>query len=112
MPAYRERVYICPAEDGNPGWIAEFPLWWDRTAFFEKYGARQLDTGNPFYVDNALLLAGWEAIAWDWECREKFASDPRSREPYFINAMRQLESRLNDASWVIVESYEWESGLS
>jgi hypothetical protein len=112
MPAYRERLYVCPAEDGSPGWIVDFPLWWDRAAFFEKFGSRQLDTGNPFYVDHALLMSSWEAVDWDRSCREKFASDPRSTEPYFVDAMRKLESVLSAASWIIVESYEWESGLS
>ncbi len=65
MPAYRERIYICPGENGQPAWILDFPLWWDRGAFFKKYGDRQIDTGNPFYVDYGLLLTGSEANAWD-----------------------------------------------
>jgi hypothetical protein len=28
-----------------------------------------------------------------------------------VEAMERLESMLKTASWVIVESYEWESGL-
>jgi hypothetical protein len=90
----------------------EFPLWWDRREFFKKYSARQVDTGNPFYVDYGLLLTGWEAIAWDEHCREQFARDPRSKEPFFVESMLRWESLLRAASWVIVESYEWESGLS
>ena len=112
MPAYRERVYICPAESGQPGWIVEFPLWWDRRAFFEKYSVRQIDTGNTFYVDYGLLLTGWEAIAWDKACREQFDLDSPSKEPFIVEAMQRMESMLSAASWVIVESYEWESGLS
>jgi hypothetical protein len=111
MPAYRERIYICPSEDGKPGWILDFPIWWDRHEFFQKYGGRQIDTGNPFRVNYALLLTNWEANAWDGHCREKFAKDPRSQTPFFIEAMRLWEMRLSMASWVIVESYEWESGM-
>ena len=111
MPAYRQRVYICPEQSGQPAWIMEFPLWWNRQEFFEKYGERQFDTGNPFYVDYALLLAGWEAMAWDKSCREQFDLDPRSQEPFFVEAMQRWESLLKVSSWIIVESYEWESGL-
>ena len=111
MPAYRERVYICPNENGQPGWIWDFPLWWNRREFFQTYGARQIDTGNPFQVNSALLLTAWEASAWDEQCREQFAQDPRSQTSLVVEAMRQWESRLSAASWVIVESYEWESGL-
>ncbi len=112
MPAYRERVYICPDQSGQPGWIMEFPLWWNRHEFFNKYSDRQIDTGNPIYVDYGLLLTRWEAIAWDKHCREQFAQDPRSKEPFIVEAMQRWESLLDAASWVIVESYEWESGMS
>jgi hypothetical protein len=112
MPAYRERVTICPDQSGQPAWIMEFPLWWNRTEFFKKYTNRQFDTGNPVYVNYGLLLAGWEALAWDRHCRNQFILDPRSKEPIFAEAMQRWESLLATASWVIVESYEWESGLS
>jgi hypothetical protein len=111
MPAYRDRVYLCPAENAQPGWILEFPLWWDRDEFFKKYRNRQFDTGNPLYVDYALLLTGWEARAWDGRCREQFALDPRSKQAFFVEALQRWESMLPTASWVIVETYEWESGL-
>lgn len=90
----------------------EFPFWWNRDEFFEKYGGRRFDTGDPIYVDYALLLAGWEAIAWDEHCRAQFALDTRSKEPFFVEALQRWESMLKTASWLIVESYEWESGLS
>jgi hypothetical protein len=111
MPAYRERIYICPKENGRPTWVLDFPLWWDRSAFFKKFGDRQIDTGNPFYVDYGLLLTGGEAKAWDKRCREAIAGDARSQKPHLVEDMRRLESMLETANWIIVESYEWESGL-
>jgi hypothetical protein len=63
-------------------------------------------------VGYALLLAGWETIAWDQHCREQFALDPLSKEPFFVEALQHWESMLQTARWVVVESYEWESGLS
>ena len=111
MPAYRERIYICPREDGQPAWVLDFPLWWDRTECFKKFGDRRIDTGNPFYVDYGLLLTSGEAIAWDKHCREASASYPGGQKTHTLEAMHGLESKLKTASWVIVESYEWESGL-
>jgi hypothetical protein len=117
MPARSERIYLCPREHGRPGWIMEFPAWWNRSDFFEKYGSfekhdsRWFDTGNPWYVDYALLLTMGEAAAWDKHCRTAFAKDPRSQDAIIIEAMQQFEARLDASSWVIVESYEWESGL-
>jgi hypothetical protein len=111
MPARAERIYLFPARDGQPGRVMDFPLWWDRRGFFEKYRDRQIDLGHPLYVDYAYLLTSGEALAWDKECREQFSSDPSSERPHMVSAMQQLESALRESRWVIVESYEWESGL-
>jgi hypothetical protein len=110
VPARAERIYLF-GEAEQPGQILDFPLWWDRRGFFAKYGQRQIDTGHPVYVDYALLLTPGEALAWDKECRERFQADPASSRPHIVSAMERLESALKKASWVIVESYEWESGL-
>ncbi|MBI4926258.1 MAG: hypothetical protein HY835_00725 [Anaerolineae bacterium] len=117
MPARNERIYLCPSDNGQPGWIMTFPVWWNRSGFLEKYGpfdkpgSRWFDTGNPWYVDYALLLTMGEAAAWDKQCRIAFAGDPRSQHPETVEAMRLLAERLDSTQWVIVESYEWESGL-
>lgn len=111
MPAYRHRIYLCPATDGRPGWIMDFPTWWNRREFFEKYGERRIDTGNLSYVDYALLLTVWEALVWDEQCRQSFALDPRSQHAKIVEEMHLLETRLKSTRWVVVESYEWESGL-
>jgi hypothetical protein len=111
MPARRERVLLCPGESGRPVRIAEFPSWWDRRAFFREYGDRSVDTGNPFSVDYGVLLTGAEAHAFDRAGREAFARDPRSDRAETREAMHRWEAMLKDASWVIVDSYEWESGL-
>ena len=109
MPAYTERVYICPEVYGQPIQIVSFPLWWNRRALFKRYGSRQIDTGNPVYVDYGLLLSATEAYAFDAECRASFAQDPHASGQ--LEAMKHWEALLSSARWIIVESYEWESGL-
>ncbi len=111
MPARTQRLYLFPARAGQPGQVMDFPLWWDRRGFFEKYGDRQIDTGHPLFVDYALLLTAGEAMAWDKVCRETFDRDPASKRPHMVSAMERLQSALKGAKWVIVESSEWESGL-
>jgi hypothetical protein len=117
MPARSEHIYLCPRENGQPGWIMDFPAWWNRSGFLEKFGSfekqdsRWFETGNPAYLDFALLLTREEAAVWDRQCREAFAMDPRCQDAGIIDAMQQLEARLDASRWVIVESYEWESGL-
>lgn len=111
MPARAERIYIFPAEEGQPGQVMRLPVWWKRSGLLKKYRDREIDLGDPLYVDYAFLLTPWEALEWDKQCRKQFSSDPRSNKPRFISDMLQFESALKKAKWVIVESYEWESGM-
>jgi hypothetical protein len=43
--------------------------------------------------------------------REAFAQDPRSKVTAVAEDMGKWEALLKEASWVIVETYEWESGM-
>ena len=112
MPARAERIYLFPSEEGQPGRIVKFPVWWDRGKFFETFRGREIDTGNPFYVDYAYLLTMGEALAWNRQCRENFSGDLSSRPRNLEVEMQQFEAALKKSRWVIVESYEWESGLA
>jgi hypothetical protein len=111
MPAYRERVYLCPERTGQPVWVGPMPEWWDRRAFFAKFGERSVDTGNPIYADYVLILTQWEASAWDQECRERFPANRLSGQEVTGAEMEAWQAQRRAARWVIVESYEWESGL-
>ncbi len=111
MPARSERIYIIPCKNGEPIRILPFPLWWNRSEFIKKYQRRELDLENPIDANYAWLLSSAEAIAWDKECNMQFCRDPLKNEPNVLEERRELESALVKASWVIVESYEWESGL-
>ena len=90
--------------------VEQMPVWWDRRRFFERFGERRIDTGHPIYVDDGLLLTQGEGQAWDRACRERFVEDERRRRAAIRDAMRVWEQKLRGARWVIVESYEWESG--
>jgi hypothetical protein len=111
MPARAEKLYLFMADTADPDRVMDFPLWWDRRGFFAKYGDREIDLGNPIYVDYALLLTVYEARAFDKQCREAFSTDPASTRQHMVSAMGRLEAALEKATWVVVESYEWESGM-
>ena len=111
MPARTEKIYLFPSDTAQPARVMRFPVWWDRRGFFTKFRDRKIDTGNPIYVDYAYLLTLGEVLVWDRACREKFAGDFRSRGRNLESEMQQFETALKKSKWVIVESYEWESGL-
>jgi hypothetical protein len=74
VPARAERIYLIAAESDPVDRILDFPFWGDRSAFFDEYGDRRIELDHPFYVDYALLLTAWEALAWDERCRERFST--------------------------------------
>lgn len=111
MPARSERLYIFPDRNGDPCRIIPFPSWWDRGAFMDKYRKREIDTDNPIDANYVWLLTPGEAITWNKSCVGQFSKFHPGRESTILYETLELESLLRNASWVIVESYEWESGL-
>ncbi|MCJ7485326.1 MAG: hypothetical protein MUQ25_04050 [Candidatus Aminicenantes bacterium] len=111
MPARSERITVVPEKSGQPIRIVKFPYWWERGAFFEKYRHREVDLGNPIDANYAWLLSAAEAVAWDERWKREFSTNPLSADPNVLEEMSRLTSALVQAGWVIVESYEWESGL-
>jgi hypothetical protein len=43
-----------------------------------RYRRREVNTGRPFCLNFALPSNGWEARAWDKQCRENFSGGRRS----------------------------------
>ncbi len=111
MPARSEQLFIFPRENGQPVRIIRFPVWWDRNEFFKSYTHREIDLGNPVDANFVWVLTSEEALAWNRLCAGRFSDSLVGRETKAVEDMVELEAALKDARWVIVESYEWESGL-
>jgi hypothetical protein len=111
VPARSERIFVFPDVSGQPGLIMRFPAWWNRGEFFKLYTHREIDTGNPIDANFALLLTSAEAKIWNKKCVEQYTSSPIDSETKVREDMNKLDAVLKNARWVIVESYEWESGL-
>jgi hypothetical protein len=111
MPARSERIVVVPDENGQPVLIRRFPVWWNRSEFFKRYSHREIDIGNPIDINFAFVLTSAEAATWNKECAEQFSLTSISSKNVVVEDMHQLELVLRNASWVIVESYEWESGM-
>ena len=111
MPARSERMYIFPDKNGEPCLIRPFPHWWNRGEFIKRYHHREIDLGNPIDTNYVWLLNSAEAITWNEKCKEDLSHNSVGSGQNISEDIHQLESALRKASWVIVESYEWESGL-
>jgi hypothetical protein len=88
-----------------------FPYWWSRGEFMNRYQKREIDLGNPIDANFVWVLNSAEAAAWNEECVKLFAGDPLSRNQQIVGDQRKLEDALKHSQWVLVESYEWESGM-
>lgn len=111
MPSRNERVYVYASNEQMNGKVFDFPIWWDRRGFFEKFGSRKTDTNHPLYVDYAYLLTSGEAIDWDKNCTAKTLQNSKQIHDKIKMKMDQFSALLKESKWVIVESYEWDSGL-
>lgn len=111
MPAIAFRIYACPAATGQPVWVDRLPVWWNASELFQAYRQREIEIRGFIYDDYALLLTQSEAMVWDSEARQKFARDSRAEDEYVRANMEEFQTVLKQAKWVIVELYEWESGL-
>jgi hypothetical protein len=110
MPARAERIYIFPCKNGYPGWIMPFPYWWKRSEFINRFQKREIDLGNRIDANFVWVLYSAEAVAWNEECVKSFSSDPLSNKEHVIEEQSKLEEMLRQSQWLLVESYEWESG--
>jgi hypothetical protein len=109
MPARAARLYLVPGEHAAPGRVVRFPVWWDAGEVFERFRSRAIDTGSPFREESGILLTVGEAIALDERARAAFVGDPR--RVALEREMADLAAALPALAWVVVESFEWESGL-
>ncbi len=111
MPARSEQLFIFPRGNGQAARILKFPVWWDRKEFFKTYSHREIDLRNPVDANFVWVLTSEEANTWNNQCAERFSDSLVSGETGVAEERHELETALRDARWVIVESYEWESGL-
>lgn len=114
------RVWVVPREAGDACAIFQGPRWWDRDTLSPEhlnlYAERYIDTNNPFWLDSVRLFSGDEARAMDNVARERYRAN--CREFYGrglrrseIQQMARFRRTLEQAVWVVVFTYEWESGL-
>lgn len=113
-------VWVVPKEAGDACAIFEGPWWWDQVTltpeYLDLYAARSIDTNNPFWMDSVRLFSGDEARAVDRVARERYRAYCREfygrglRRPE-IQEMARFRRALKQAVWVVIYTYEWESGL-
>jgi hypothetical protein len=73
------------------------------------FGDRQLDIGNPIDVNYSNKLTGLEAIAFNTKCIASIYPDLPKMSKLVREKVRAFSEHIQNARWVIIEYYEWES---
>ncbi len=126
----REQVWLVP-EHSQPGCdIWNKPSWWgfafgvpDFRAWYEKFrqthriDERYFEIPNPLWLDYVSLLTGPEARMLDERAREAFGVWKKSYgqkrlTTYERQQIDRFARALQQAEWVVLYEYEWESGLA
>ena len=122
----RDRVWVVP-EEARPGChIFQEPTWWtwvteDFREWYQEFwaglGKRRFDArDNISYLNYESLLTGQEALTLDARSRESYRAYERSHGRKHLKrevwrAMGRFRRVLQQAVWVVIYDYEWESGL-
>lgn len=126
----REQVWLVP-ERPRPGCeVLQEPPWWSTAPSdpdfrrwyrtFQKrhrLQERRFELPNPIWVDYVSLLTGPEALSLDERARKAYRRWKRSIGQQRLTAhirkeMARFARALQQAEWVVVYDYEWESGLA
>ena len=125
----RERVWAVP-ERSRPGCdVLEEPPWWsaaysdpDFSAWYQTFREthrlddRWFELPNPIWMDYVRLLTGPEALLLNERAQEAYRAwkksiGQRRLTAYIRKEMARFARSLQQAEWVILYDYEWESGL-
>ncbi len=112
--AFSTRIHLVPVKTAQLSQSVDSVFWWNVQELFEKYPYRQIE--SLAYLDYVVVLTPTEAIEWQSHFRDKFIQNQMSNAiPNWQQRVDQLsqllENQRHDVRWVIVELYEWESGL-
>ena len=114
-------VWVVPREAGRACAIFRGPSWWNSDTLppehLALYAERYIDTQNPFWMDSVRLFTAEEALAMDRAAREGLRAYYRNvlgrgLSRHQIREMARFRRALKQALWVVVYTYEWESGLA
>ncbi len=122
----KKRVWMVP-EAARPGCdIFQEPPWWTFATFdaqfkewyvhfHKKYSDRFLEESNPLWLDYVALFTGAEILSLNEKSLEAYRRWKRKLgediTPYDRKTMGKVRRALQNAVWVVIYDYEWESGL-
>ncbi len=117
MPARATRIYTLTQEAETTGLVFATPSWWNYgPATPALWKARTFEPANPLWSERVSLFTGPEMQALDAQKWEAYLARHREKgwtvQAHHRRNMRRVARILQEAVWVVVYEYEWESGLA
>ena len=120
--ATRTRIVGVPVQDKHPVWVVDYILWWPMGTLIGNIGTQNAVSGfresvdSTLYLDYVGIFNKEEFVRLNDDYKARFLAD-EDKKPLHAEQqgrMRDVDTMLKqhlDIKWILVEQYEWESGL-
>jgi hypothetical protein len=120
--AFAIRIIGVPVSNDSPVWTVAHILWWRIEDFIGKKGEIndprfRESVDRTLYLDYVGIFNLEEFIQWNDGFKRDFLADEKRKTIH--EAQRQLMEQVDayirkrlDTKWVLVEQYEWETGMN
>ena len=120
--AFTIRIIGVPIQNNAPVWTVDHVLWWRMEDFIGNKGEildprfrESVDSAQ--YLDYVGLFNKEEFTSLNEKYKQAFLSDPKrdvlhdAQKPLMAKVDEYLRQRL-DVKYILVEQYEWETGMN
>jgi hypothetical protein len=112
--AFSVKIRGIPIKDDQPLWSVDNVIWWDIPLLMQNYPGREIEDQN-LYLDYVIVLTPDEAVLWNERFREDCQKKGLLQHEDGIKQIKELGDKLetskNTLRWILIERYEWESGM-
>ena len=117
--AFRVRVVGVPVQDGSAVWVVDYVLWWPVDDYIGRNARPEFreSVDSSLYLDHVGIFNKEEFIRLNDEYKASFLANPAKKQIHAEQQKRMdvvdqhLKKHL-DTKWILVEQYEWESGMN
>lgn len=121
--ATRIRITGVPVQNNHAVWVVDHVLWWPVDEYVGKIGREDAVSGfresvdSTLYLDYVGIFNKEEFIRLNDGYKSRYLANP-AKKPLHADQQKvmgvvddHLKQR-QDIKWILVEQYEWESGMN
>ncbi|MFZ5856326.1 MAG: hypothetical protein ACOYZ6_05810 [Chloroflexota bacterium] len=121
--ATRIRIIGVPVQGNREVWVVDHVLWWPVEKYVQEIGHEDAIPGfresvdSTLYFDYVGIFNKEEFVRLNDSHKAEFLADAR-RKPVHAEQQKRMSDiddylkQRQDTKWILVEQYEWESGMN